>query len=61
MTEPESLRVTQLMKRWRCDRNVILKLIKAEKLKAFKLGTRMFRVSMAEVLRFEQSGGAVAA
>ncbi len=48
-----ALTVSQLMERWSCSRKVLLARIHAGKLAAFRIGDRVYRVSMTEVLRVE--------
>jgi excisionase family DNA binding protein len=47
------LTVTDLCKRWKCDRHGVLDLIHAGKLKAFRIGKRAYRVALPEVMRYE--------
>ncbi len=51
--EAAVLTVTDLCKRWKCDRHTVLDLIHAKKLKAFKLGKRAYRLALIEVQRYE--------
>lgn len=48
-----ALTISQLMARWSCSRKVLLAMIHGNKLVAFKLGDRAYRVAMTEVLRIE--------
>jgi excisionase family DNA binding protein len=48
------LSVTQLCVRWQLNRKTIYKFIAAEILPAWRVGPRMYRVAVADVLRFEE-------
>ena len=48
------LSVAQLCIRWQLNRKTIYKFIAAEILPAWKVGPRMYRVAVADVLRFEE-------
>lgn len=50
---PAWLTVSQLCRRWQLDRKTIYKFIDADLLPAWRVGPRLYRVSVAEVLRFE--------
>lgn len=52
--------VDELAARWRTSRNTVVAAIHAGKLLAFKPDKRVWRISQAEVLRYEQQGSAVA-
>ena len=52
--------IPELAKRWKVDRHTITAAIRRRELAAFRVGSRQYRVSEAEVLRFEQQGLAVA-
>ncbi len=45
--------LSDLCKRWKCDRHSILDAIHDGRLKAFRLGKRSYRVALPEVLRYE--------
>jgi excisionase family DNA binding protein len=45
--------VTELCKRWKCDRHSILDAIREGRLRAFKIGKRAYRIALPEVLRYE--------
>ena len=47
------LTVSELMARWKCTRKTVLDLIHTDKLHAFKLAERAYRVPMDEVKRVE--------
>jgi excisionase family DNA binding protein len=49
------LTVSDLMRRWKCDRKTILSAITAGKLQAFKPGSRSYRVTLEEVKRYEKA------
>lgn len=50
------LTVNDLMVRWKSTRKSILEAIKEGRLRAFRVGKRVFRVAMTEVLRYEAAG-----
>ena len=52
-TEPV-LTITDLMKRWKCARKTILAAVDRGELKVFKVGDRVYRITMEEVLRYER-------
>ena len=56
--EPNTLTVNDLMARWKCPRKRILEAIHDKRLAAFKVGRRVFRVTIAEVERFENARAA---
>jgi excisionase family DNA binding protein len=45
--------VTELAAKWKCSRRSVLEAIREGRLAAFCIGKRAFRVSRAEVLRYE--------
>lgn len=47
------LTVTELCRRWKCDRHSILDAIREGRLNAFRIGKRAYRVALPEVLRYE--------
>jgi excisionase family DNA binding protein len=51
--EPVWLTVSQLCRRWQLGRKTIYKFIDAEILPVWKVGSRLYRVALHEVLRFE--------
>jgi excisionase family DNA binding protein len=51
--EPAWLSVAQLCHRWQLDRRTIYKLIRAKLLPAWKVGPRLYRIAVADILRFE--------
>jgi hypothetical protein len=53
--EPQVFTLSELVKRWRCDRHSLLAAIEAGKLKAFRIGARNWRVTAAEVERLERA------
>jgi excisionase family DNA binding protein len=55
MTDPAILTISDLVRRWRCDRHTVLHAIHSGKLRAFKLGKRTYRVKMEEVIRYEEA------
>jgi len=55
-----ALTIPQLMRRWSTSRNTIVAAIKAGRLHAFKIGTRVYRVPESEILRYERESLAVA-
>lgn len=52
------LTVSELCARWKCTRKTVTDAIHAGRLKAFRLGQRAYRISLAEVERFEASQAA---
>ena len=51
---PAWLTIAQLCQRWQLGRKTIYKFIDSRILPAWKVGTRLYRVSVADVLRFEE-------
>jgi len=51
--DPAWLTVSQLCRRWQLGRKTIYKFIDAEILPVWKVGGRLYRVAIADVLRFE--------
>jgi excisionase family DNA binding protein len=51
--DPAWLTVSQLCRRWQVGRKTIYKLIDAEILPVWKVAGRLYRVAIADVLRFE--------
>ena len=47
------LTIAQLCRRWQLGRKTIYKFIDAKLLPAWKVGRRLYRVAVADVLRFE--------
>ncbi len=52
--------IPQLCERWQASRHTLHKAMREGRLKAFRLGERTWRVSEAEVLRYEQQNMAAA-
>ena len=50
----QALKVSDVMRRWNCARKSVLDLIKAERLRAFKVGNSHWRISFDEVRRYEE-------
>ena len=50
---PAWLTISQLCRRWQLDRKTIYKFIDANLLPAWRVGPHLYRVSVANVLRFE--------
>jgi excisionase family DNA binding protein len=50
---PAWVTVSQLSHRWQLARKTIYKLIDAKSLPAWKVGSRLYRVAVDDVLRFE--------
>ena len=50
---PAWLTISQLCRRWQLGRKTVYKFIDAKVLPAWKVGTHLYRVSLADVLRFE--------
>jgi len=51
---PAWLTVAQLSRRWQLDRKTIYKFIDADLLPVWRIGPHLYRVSVADVLRFEE-------
>jgi excisionase family DNA binding protein len=51
--DPAWLTVSQLCCRWQLGRKTIYKFIDAEILPVWKVGGRLYRIAIADVLRFE--------
>jgi excisionase family DNA binding protein len=51
--DPVWLTVSQLCRRWQLGRKTIYKFIDAQILPVWKVGGRLYRVAIADVLRFE--------
>ena len=51
--DPVWLSVAQLCLRWQLDRKTIYKFIRSEVLPAWRVGSHLYRIAMADVLRFE--------
>jgi excisionase family DNA binding protein len=60
VSESAVLTLTELCARWKCTRKVVLAKIHANKLHAFRVGERAYRVALAEVLRVESGHGEAA-
>jgi excisionase family DNA binding protein len=56
--EPHALTVNELMSRWQCPRKKVLEAIHEGRLAAFRVGRRVYRVTVAEVERFETARAA---
>jgi excisionase family DNA binding protein len=50
---PVWLTIAQLCRRWQLSRKTIYKYIDAKTLPAWKVGSHLYRVAVADVLRFE--------
>src|SRR5437667_10746384 len=50
---PAWLTVAQLCRRWQLGRKTIYKFIKADILPAWRVGSHLYRIALADVLRFE--------
>jgi excisionase family DNA binding protein len=51
--DPTWLTVSQLCGRWQLNRKTVYKFIAAKALPAWKVGRNLYRVAVADVLRFE--------
>jgi excisionase family DNA binding protein len=51
--DPAWLSVAQLGRRWQLDRRTIYKFIDSRILPAWKVGSHLYRISVADILRFE--------
>lgn len=58
MTDDKTLTVNDLMSRWKCQRQTILRAISEGRLAAFRVGKRIFRITIEEVRRFEKAKAA---
>ncbi len=47
--------IDELAARWRCQRNTVAAAIRSGRLQAFKVNERRYRISAAEVVRFENA------
>lgn len=47
--------ISELADRWRVSRHTITAAIRAGRLRAFKVGARVYRIRRDEVFRYEQS------
>jgi excisionase family DNA binding protein len=52
-SEPSWLTISQLCRRWQLGRKTVYKFIDAGILPAWRVGTHLYRVAVADVLRFE--------
>ena len=52
--EPQWFTVSQLCQRWQLGRRTIYKFIDSKTLPAWKVGTHLYRVAVADVLLFEE-------
>ena len=52
-SDPAWLTVSQLCRRWQLDRKTVYKFINAKALPAWKVGSHLYRVALADVLQFE--------
>jgi excisionase family DNA binding protein len=52
-SDPAWLTVSQLCRRWQLGRKTVYKFIAAKTLPAWKVGSHLYRVALADVLRFE--------
>ena len=52
-SSPAWLTVSQLCRRWQLGRKTVYKFINSEILPAWKVGKHLYRVAIADVLRFE--------
>jgi excisionase family DNA binding protein len=52
-TEPQVYTVPELARRWKCSRHTVTAAINANRLQAFKVGERQFRIRHDEVVRYE--------
>ena len=54
--EQQVFTVTELAKRWRCNRELVMTHIRSGAIASFRLGVRWHRVRREEVLRVEREG-----
>lgn len=52
-SEPAFLTVSQLCTRWQLGRKTVYKFITANALPAWKVGRHLYRIAVADILRFE--------
>ena len=52
-SEPAWFTVAQLCRRWQLGRKTVYKFIDAQILPAWRVGSHLYRVAVADVLRFE--------
>lgn len=52
---PVVFTVMELVARWRCDRRTVMEAIKADRLRAFRISKREYRIALAEVERYERT------
>ena len=52
-SDPAWLTVSQLCSRWQLNRKTVYKFIAAKTLPAWKVGSHLYRVAVADVVRFE--------
>jgi excisionase family DNA binding protein len=52
-SSPAWLTISQLCRRWQLGRKTVYKFIDANILPAWKVGSHLYRVAVADVLRFE--------
>ena len=52
-SEPAWLTVSQLCRRWQLNRKTVYKFIDANILPVWRVGSHIYRVALADVLRFE--------
>jgi len=52
-SDPAWLTVSQLCRRWQLNRKTVYKFIAANALPAWKVGRHLYRVAVADILRFE--------
>ena len=53
VVEPAWLTVSQLARRWQLGRTTVYKFIDSGTLPVWRVGTHLYRVALADVLRFE--------
>jgi excisionase family DNA binding protein len=58
MNDNKAMTVSDLARRWSCSRRSVLDAIHAGKIAAFKIGSRVYRVAVAEVERYERGDAA---
>jgi excisionase family DNA binding protein len=58
-SNPAWLTVSQLCDRWQLGRKTVYKFISAKALPAWKVGLHLYRIAVADVLRFETKTGSL--
>lgn len=54
-TDPVVMTIVELCARWKCSPKTVYEAIDEKRLHVFRIGKRAFRVTLAEVIRYEQA------